>query len=422
MSTAAHDEQPSLLSPEVVENPYGFYENLRASQPVHFDEKAGAWLVTKHADIQQAARMTDELSNGLGLDSSLQAPWQEELDEMMRQEGFGPHRGADNFNVDPPLHARRRHLVDQAFGGNAVAKMEPHISIIVKELVDGFVSDGRADLVGQYAIPIAIYVISDLLGVPRERRDDVKRWSDAAVAPFGQGLTKEQAFAYARDTMEMHRFLDAQFQDRRQNKTDDILSKLVHARIEGDENAALTQTELLSCSVALLAAGNETTRNGIGWGLSILAKDPDLFGRLQASLSEDDKLLNRFVEETLRIEPPVPQLPRVSVKECEIGGVKIPAGSLIYLCWASGNRDEDKFATPDNFDIERKNVGQHLTFGHGVHRCVGSMLARMEMKCAFKEVLTRFKTLELAEADASPDIWGTFVFRGLRSLPVKFEA
>ncbi|MEL7027697.1 MAG: cytochrome P450, partial [Pseudomonadota bacterium] len=333
----------------------------------------------------------------------------------------GPHKSGDNFNVDPPLHSRRRGLVDQAFGGNAVAEMEPHICGIVSELVDEFIDAGEVDLVSQYAIPIAIYVISDLLNVPRARRDDVKRWSDAAVAPFGQGLTKDQAVAYARDMMEMHRFIDEQIKDRRDNPGDDIISKLVHARIDDPENPTLSHAELLSCSVALLAAGNETTRNGIGWGLSILASDPALFERLQASLEGDGKLLNRFVEETLRIEPPVPQLPRVAIEDCEIGGVSIPKGSLIFLCWASGNRDTDRFETPDVFDVERKNVGQHMTFGHGVHRCVGAMLARMEMKCAFREVLTRMSSVRLADPDAEPDIWGTFVFRGLRSLPVRFE-
>lgn len=411
----------SLVNPETVAMPHEYYQAMRGEAPVRFDEKAGVWLVTRFDDIRQAARMTDVLSNGLGLDSSLRAPWQQELDEMMLREGFGPHKSGDNFNVDPPLHSRRRGLVNQALGGNAVAKLKPNMESIVRELADRFIETGEAELVSQYAIPTAIFVISDLLGVPRERVDDVKRWSDAAVAPFGQGLTKDQAFAYARDLMDMHRYLDEEITDRRNNRGDDMISNLVHAQIDDDENPRLSHAELLSCSVALLAAGNETTRNAIGWGLYFLAQDPQLFGRLKASLDQDEKLLDTFIEETLRIEPPVPQLPRMTVADCEIGGVAIPKGSLVYLCWASGNRDSDWFEGAEQFDMERKNIRLHLSFGHGVHRCVGSMLARMEMKCAFKEVLTRMQSLALREPDADLDIWGTVVFRGLRSLPVKFE-
>ena len=409
----------SLTSPDVVRMPFGYYERMRREDPVHFDERAGAWLVTRHDDIKQAARMTDVLSNGLGLDSVGRPPWQDEIDEMMRSEGFGPHRAGDNFNVDPPLHARRRGLVNQAFGAHRVSAMEEDIATIVRDLVDAFIDRGEADLVREFSVPTAIYVISDMLGVPRERRDDVERWSDASVAPLGRGITKQEAYGYARDTMEMHRFLHEQFEERRRSRKDDMLSDLVHAQIDDEENPTLNETELLSCGVALLAAGNETTRNGISWGSLILARNPDLLRGLRAA-EDQERALKRFVEETLRIQPPVPQLPRVAVQDCEIGGTRIPRGSFIYLCWASANRDAATFANADEFDLDRANIGQHLTFGSGVHRCLGAMLARMEMKCAFREIVNRMDELQLNVPEEDLDIWGTFVFRGLRSLPVTF--
>ena len=411
--------QLSLTDPDTVRLPFEYYERMRKEEPVHFDERAGAWLVTRHDDIKQAARMTDVLSNGLGLDSAGRPPWQDEIDEMMRREGFGPHRAGDNFNVDPPLHARRRGLVNQAFGAHRVSAIEEDITVIVRDLMAAFIDRGKVDLVRAFSVPIAIYVISDLLGVPRTRRDDVERWSDASVAPIGRGISKQDAYRYARDMMEMHRFLHQQFEERRRNRKDDMLSDLVHAQIDDEENPSLSETELLSCGVALLAAGNETTRNGISWGSLILAQNPSLMDRLRTA-DDQDWALRRFVEETLRIQPPVPQLPRVAVADCEIGGTRIPRGSFIYLCWASANRDAATFENADEFDLERANVGQHLTFGSGVHRCLGAMLARMEMKCAFREIVNRMDDLRLTVPEEELDIWGTFVFRGPRSLPVTF--
>lgn len=412
--------ETSMMDPETVRLPWSYYERMRKEEPVHFDQQAGAWLVTRYEDIQKAVRMTDVLSNGLGLDTVGREPWQDEIDEMMRKEGFGPHKAGDNFNVDPPLHSRRRGLVDQAFNAHSVAAMEENISTIVKELMDAFIDRGSADMVEEFSIPIAIYVIADLLGLDRDRVDDIKRWSDASVAPLGRGITKDEAIKYARDMMDMHRFLNEQITDRRENKTDDMISNLVHARIEDDENPTLSFTELLSCCVALLAAGNETTRNGISWGTLILIQNPDLRSQLR-SAEDQNKVLQRFVEETLRLQPPVPQLPRVAIADCEIGGQKISKGAFIYLCWASGNRDDSKFQQADEFSMERKNVASHLTFGAGVHRCIGAMLARMEMKCAFREIINRMGDIELTVDQDALDIWGTFTFRGPRSLPVTFS-
>jgi cytochrome P450 len=408
----------SLLDPDTIRSPFAFYSWMRANDPVHFDPKAGAWLVSRYEDIAEAVR-NEGLSSQFGLSSAHREPWQDEVDEMMRREGFGPHSTNDNFNVDPPLHARRRALVDKAFTAQSVAKMEQHISAIVRDLMDQFIDRGHADLVSEYAIPIAIYVIADQLGLPRDRLEDYKRWSDAAVVPLGRGISKEQAIGYARDMMQMHHFLNEHIEDRRKRPTDDLISGLVHARIDGDEATALTKTELLSCCVALLAAGNETTRNGIGFAAYLLADDTALFQALRES-AEQDRAMQRFVEETLRIQPTVPQLPRMAIRDVVVGGVSIPKGSFVYLCWASGNRDAAKFEHADRFDLNRKNLAAHLTFGQGIHRCVGAMLARMEMKCAAREIVNRLDDYRLTRA-GEPEIWGTFVFRGPRSLPVTFK-
>ena len=297
--------------------------------------------------------------------------------------------------------------------------MEPHIEGIFRDLMDGFIANGKTDLVVDYAIPGAIYVIADLLGVPRERRDDVKRWSDAAVAPLGRGLTKDAAYKFADDMIEMQNFLHSQFEDRRAHARDDMLADLVAAELEGGEK--LSDKELISCGVGLLAAGNETTRNGIAWGALLLAQNPDMVRELREA-EDQNKALMRFVEEVLRVQSPVPQLPRIAIKDCEIGGTKIPAGSPVYICFLSANRDEEKFEQAHVCQHARENAGRHIAFGAGIHRCIGAMLARMEMKCAFREIINRMDDLKLTVADDAVNVWGTFVFRGPRELPVQFKA
>jgi cytochrome P450 len=410
----------SLTDPATIRDPFEYYARMRAEAPVHFDERANAWLVTRYQDVQQAARMTEELSNELGFAEALRAEWQQELDEMMRREGYGPHVMSDNFQVDPPVHARRRGLVEQAFSAERVAAMEPHITSIVRELMDRFIDDGRADFVPAFSIPIAIYVISDLLAVPRTRVDDVKRWSDAAVVPLGRGISKEQAIGYARDIMDMHRYIAQAIAERRAVRGTDMISDLVHARIDDPVAPELTMPELLSISVALLAAGNETTRNGISWGTWILGRHPEIVQALR-NVPDRNRALQRFVEEVLRFESPVPQLPRFAKVDCEIGGVRIPKGSPVWLCFSSANRDAAKFDRADVVDPDRRNAGQHLTFGVGIHRCIGAMLARMEMKCAFREIVDRLDDFSIDVPYEKLDIWGTFVFRGPRSLPATFR-
>jgi cytochrome P450 len=409
----------SLMDPVTIRDPFEYYARMRAEAPVHFDERAHAWLVTRYQDVQQAARMTEELSNELGFAEALKAEWQEELDEMMRREGFGPHIMSDNFQVDPPTHARRRGLVEQAFSAERVAAMEPHITSIVRELMDRFIDAGRAEVVTAYSIPTAIYVISDLLAVPRSRIDDVKKWSDAAVVPLGQGISREQAVGYARDIMDMHRYIAQAIAERRERRGTDMISDLVHARIDDPVAPELSMAELLSICVGLLAAGNETTRNGISWGTWILGRHPELVQALRDA-PDRNRALQRFVEEVLRFESPVPQLPRFAKVDCEIGGVRIPKGSPVWLCFSSANRDTAKFDHADEVDPNRKNAGQHLTFGVGIHRCIGAMLARMEMKCAFREIVERLDDFSIDVPYEELDIWGTFVFRGPRTLPATF--
>jgi cytochrome P450 len=183
----------------------------------------------------------------------------------------------------------------------------------------------------------------------------------------------------------------------------------------------LTDRELLSISTVAVAGGVDTTRNGIAFGLHTLAIRPDLLVRLRES-KDQDRDLRRFHEEVLRFYSPVPALPRIARKETTLGGKTIPQGAFVLLCWASGNRDSQRFAEPDKFDMDRANANQQLAFGTGVHFCLGAMLARQEMKCAIREIVNSVESLELAIPANQLDLSNSIVIlRGLKNLPVRFR-
>jgi cytochrome P450 len=222
--------------------------------------------------------------------------------------------------------------------------------------------------------------------------------------------------------MQLHRFVREAIDKRRVAPGTDLISLLVHARGDDPSTPQLTDRELMSIATTAVAGGVDTTRNGIAFAMHALALRPDLLARLQAS-KEQDKDLGRFVDETLRFYAPVPQLPRIARKDTVLGGKTIPQGSLVFLCWASGNRDAQRFPEPDKFDIDRSNSAQHLAFGTGVHFCLGAMLARQEMKCAIREIVNSVESLELAVPTDQLDLSSSFiVLRGLKSLPVRLQA
>jgi cytochrome P450 len=411
----------TLADPKLVQNPYPYYERLRAEDPVHFDEGIRTWLVTRHEDIVAVARDTENYSDEMRVSAAIRSPFQAEAQEWMKREGFLPLGQTDAFKVDGELHTRRRKLVVGAFNGTAVAAMEERVAAICRERAATFLARAEADLVGEYAMPIPILVICDALGLPMDRIDEISRGADSMVASVGAGATRDEAYQHARNVMQLQRFVREAIEQRRLKPGTDLISLLVHARIDDPVSPQLTDRELLSISTVAVAGGVDTTRNGIAFGLHALAMQPDLLVRLREA-REQDRDLRRFHEEVLRFYSPVPALPRVTKKETVLGGKTIPQGAFVLLCWASGNRDSQRFAEPDKFDIDRANTNQHLAFGTGVHFCLGAMLARQEMKCAIREIVSSVDSLELALAPAQLDLSNSMVIlRGLKSLPVRFR-
>jgi cytochrome P450 len=410
----------TLADPKVMQNPYPYYERLRAEDPVHFDEGIRTWLVTRHEDIVAVARNTEVYSDEMRVSAAIRSPFQAEVDEYMQREGFLLLDPADSFKLDGELHTRRRKLVAPAFTGPAVAAMEARVAAICCRQAAMFLGRGEADLVREYAMPIPILVICDALGLPMDRVDEISRGADSMVAQVGAGATREEAYQHARNVMQLHRFVREAIEERRLKPGTDLISLLVHARID-DSTPQLTDRELMSIATVAIAGGVDTTRNGIAFGLHALATRPDLLARLRES-KQQDKEIGRFSEETLRFYSPVPQLPRITTTETVLRGKTIPQGAFVMLCWASGNRDSQRFAEPEKFDMDRTSLNQHLAFGTGVHHCIGALLARQEMKCAIKEIVNNVESLELAVQPDQLDLSTSMVIlRGLKSLPVRLR-
>ena len=409
----------TLTDPDILKRPYPHYEILRKQAPVYFDERLHAFVVTRYADVQQAVRMPEVLSNELAFAEVMRSPWQDEIDEFMWKEGFGPHIITNTLQVDPPKHARRRKFISDAFNAHAATAMEPQIKQVVQEAMAPWLDTGETDLMRAYAQVVPILTICELLDFPKDRVAEMGQWADSAVGQVSLQGDKEEAYFHARNVMDLQRFIMEAVEERRKNPGDDLISQLVYARIDDDEQPTLTPEELMPMCVVVVAGGIDTTRNGIAWGCYNLAGDPELFQLLKHS-DQQEKLLRQFIEETLRQQGPVPQLPRKAREDCEIGGVAIPKGSNVFISWAAANHDEEKFPEPEKFDIHRKNAGTHLAFGTGIHRCVGNMVARMEMKCALLGLLQELETLELTCTPEELEIDASIVLRGPARLPARF--
>ncbi len=411
--------QITITDPSITQNPYDFYERLREEDPVHFDETLGAWLVTRHKDIVAAARNTTVFSDEMRVAASVRSPYQDEANEYIKSKGFYLLDPSDSFKVDGELHSRRRKLVFHAFTAHAVSAMADRVTKICQDQFQTFDDTATIDLVKEYAIPIPIKVICDALGLPLNRTEDVRRAADSMVARAGSGATREEAFQHADNIMMLQQFAREAIEQRLKTPTNDLISQLVNIDPEEAKGEQLTEQELMSIVSVSIAGGVDTTRNTIAYALYTLATRPKLFKRIQES-DKQDKDISALCEETLRYYAPVPALPRVTTEATELGGKTIAKDALVFLCWASGNRDPERYPNPDEFDIDREGGSQHLAFGTGVHMCIGAMLARNEVKAALKQFINAVESVELAVAPEDLDSSDSLVIlRGLKSLPVR---
>jgi len=386
-----HTSPSRFFDLDVLADPFEWMAEMRRDMPVaRTIDPAGReiFVVTRLATIEQIARRTEDFSNDF-VHLFAAGNMHPEVAEILGRETMP-------INLllvsDDPAHKRYRALVNAVFATGRIAHLTHVIEALVDELIDGFVERGRCDFVDEFAVLLPTYIIADILGLPRDKFDKVKEWSDGVITIVGRVGTKAQEIAAAERMLEFRRYLRETVEARRIEPRDDLLSNLVGVRLDGV--APLTDEEAGALAHEISVAGNETTRNTLMSGLVQLIRHPE---QLQA-LIDDPALIDNAVEEILRYETPANSMWRIARRDLVLEGVAIPAGATLLLRYDGGNRDPDRFEEPDRFDIRRRNARTHVAFGApSVHRCLGQMLARKELMIAFPRLLERLKDVRIAE-------------------------
>jgi cytochrome P450 len=317
---------------------------------------------------------------------------------------------------DPPRHLRLRALVAQAFTPGSVAALEPRIRDLSRRLIDAEIGDGEMDLALDLAIPLAMLVIGEMLGLPPEDQSSFERWNDVFLrmsytVPGGPGV-EEIVAEFAMTTAEMHEYLGRLLEERRVRPRNDLFTRLLQAELEGER---LTQTEILGFFQLLLLAGSETTTNLLNNAVISFADNREAYAQIQAN----PELLPSAIEEVLRYRSPLQWMFRIARQDVEMGGQHIPAGKRVLAMIGAANRDPAIFPEPNRF-IPDRNPNPHLAFGHGIHFCLGSSLARLEAKIALADLLERTSDVELASDAPWTPRPGLHV-HGPTSLPIRFR-
>lgn len=384
-----------------IDNPYPVLENLRTNDPVHFNPDGSLYL-TRYEDVRAVYQDRTMVS--------------EKTDAFAKKFGEGPlythHTTSLIFN-DPPYHTTVRKLLAHAFTPRKLAEMEPLISDIVDTLLDDLEGVGDVDFVTAFAMRLPTEVISFMLGVPREHRPKLRRFSLAILGALDPVVSQTTLDSGNAAVAEFGELLGDLINHRRANPAaagqGEVLESLIFGEFEGRR---LSQEELIQNCIFLLNAGHETTTSLMANGVGMLLKAPSQFQLLR----ENPDLVEHAVEEILRYESPLQIGNRLTSVDTEIGGEKIPAGTYIHTSIAGANRDPVVFENPDSIDFTRK-PNRHIAFITGIHVCLGATLARYEGKIAFKRLIERFPHMAAA---GTPERMPLARFRGYSNLPVRF--
>ncbi len=399
--------------PAWVEDPYAVYAQLRQNNPVHRNA-LGFWVFTRHADCLAVLRDRRSSSDGRNVD--------ETTFRQVRAADVAAQQGPEAMLAemapflfrDPPDHTRLRGLVQKAFTPKVVEGLRPRLEEICHGLLDDALERGEVDLVADYAYPLPVQIIVEMLGVPAEDHEQFRVWSHA----LARGLDPD--FLLPPDAVQQRlgailsfvQYFASLIEERRQKPGDDLLTRLILAEEQGD---VLTQAELLSTCILLLVAGHETTVNLISGGALALMERP---GQL-ALVRDDPGVVRGAVEEMLRFVCPVQLTGRVALEDMEVGGAALAKGEFSMLLIGSANRDPAAFVDPETFDVTRTD-NNHLGFGFGIHHCLGAPLARLEAQIALPALFRRARRLERTTDELSYK--ENIVLRGLEALPVRVSA
>ena len=374
-----------FLDPELVDDPYSHYKQWREQYPIWRDEKTNAWVLSRHDDVRTVLKNSVDYSSA-----------------AMKTEMLLPV-----ITDDPPRHTQLRGIVNKAFTSRMLKQIESNVRDIAASLAGKLPGNQPVDITEAFTSPLPVAVISHMLGIPLERADDFKRWSDSLTGTLAGTSIEERRS----DIAEMADYFASLIPERRARPGPDLVSDIVNAELDGRR---LADKDIVGFCVLLLMAGNETTTNLIGNFLNILADRADLW----AQLKRDPTLIDAGVEEALRVDSPVQFLRRTLINPVTFYGTTIAAQEDVYVVTGSANRDPSIYDSPDEFRLDRiKN--NHHSFGFGIHFCIGAPLARLEAKIGMEALLARFKKMQRAEFDDVRISFG--LLRGFSHLWLSFE-
>ncbi len=387
------------IDPAFLADPYPTYATLRQDHPI-YRHPAGFWFQSRYEDVASALKDADTFS------SAAMGGGRRPVGMSQRGETA---IGNSLISEDPPVHTQQRNVVNRGFTPGRIAALEPRIEQLADELFEEFAGRGHCDLTTEFANPLPVSVNAELLGLDASRRDDFKQMSTDIII----GSTQVGSAGSPEMFDSMRRFREAiseAVDDRKRHPGSDLISILVNAEVD---EGILDPESTIGFAGLLLAAGSETTTNLIGNATVSLLEDPQLLERV----SRDTTLVKPLLEESLRHDPPVQLLMRLTTRDTEVSGVEIPKGNMVMLGLGSANRDETRFTEPDVFDLDRNTQG-HLGFGFGNHFCLGASLARLEGTIAMSRIIRRLKEPKLAVLEVA--YHGSFLIRGPTSLPIAF--
>lgn len=395
-----------IYKPEFKANPFPFYARLRAEQPVSqttLPDKTRVWLITRYEDVHtllKDERFAKNRRNAMTPEQLRKHPWVPPTFRPLER---------NMLDLDPPDHTRLRALVHKAFTPRLIEQMQTRVQTLADELLDSVARKREMDLIRDYALPLPMTLITEILGVPAKDRDRFHKWSKVIVSvnQFSNNWRVISAI------WSFNRYLRRFFKKRRAEPRDDLVTALIQAEEAGDR---LSEDELFAMVFLLLVAGHETTVNLIGTGTLELLDHPAEMEKLRG----DESLIKLGVEELLRYTAPVfMSTERFAREDVTIQGVKIPRGEMAFGVIGSANRDESVFENADSLDVAREN-NKHLSFGFGIHFCLGAPLARLEAQIAINTLLNRMPDLRLKGPAASLRWRPSLILRGLDALPVRF--
>jgi len=416
--TSKSSMEVDLSTDEHVQCPYTLYQRLHSQTGIGIDATLGT-VVANYDAVVELSKNTQTYSSSITED-----------EHGPRHMGVGPEPVQDDveeilsrahpivnalFTADPPVHTRHRKLISKALSPRSVRGLEPQIRDVCETLIDQFIERGSVDLLPEFAIPLPVTVIADILGVDRADMWTFKHWGDLMISGNIDVLSHERRREVAHAVVELHDYFVPRIEERRRNPTSDLLSEMVNAEIDGEP--ALTTEELLPIIDQILLAGHETTTNLIANGLMILLNTPSLVARLRERPAD----IPLMVEEVLRWDAPIQCTYRRATADSELLGVAIERGSMVIPAWGAANWDPLVFPNPEVFDIDRPAGKTHMGFGYGPHFCAGAELARLEARIAFESLLSRLDVMSLDEAKSDLTRLPSFASQGYTRVVVNFS-